>query len=80
MTKDISQMSFEEALRELEEIVGKLESESTPLEESIQLYDRGNKLKMRCETALKAAEEKVQTIDLADGKPVGLSDANFDAP
>ena len=38
-SKDISSMSFEEALKELEEVVGRLESENTPLEESIQLYE-----------------------------------------
>ncbi|MCY4462660.1 MAG: exodeoxyribonuclease VII small subunit [Albidovulum sp.] len=71
---DISSMSFEQALKELEDIVGKLESESTPLEESIQLFERGNELKLRCETTLKAAEEKVQIIEHAGGKPVALHD------
>ncbi|MDE0113585.1 MAG: exodeoxyribonuclease VII small subunit [Albidovulum sp.] len=74
---DISSMSFEEALKELEEVVTKLESENTPLEESIQLYERGNMLKQRCETTLKAAEEKVQIIEHAEGKPIGLQDMNL---
>jgi len=66
---DIEKMSFEQALRELEAIVAKLESGSVELEVSIDLYERGEKLKNRCDTLLKKATARVEKITLsADGK------------
>jgi len=66
---DIGKMSFEQALRELEAIVAKLESGSVELEVSIDLYERGEKLKNRCDTLLKKATARVEKITLsADGK------------
>ena len=56
---DIAKMNFETALKELEGIVSKLESGNAPLEESIELYERGNLLKAHCESRLKAAQAKV---------------------
>ena len=67
---DVSEMSFEAAMQELEQVVGKLERGDVALEESITLYERGAKLKKRCETKLKEAEEKVAAITLdGDGAP-----------
>ena len=69
----IDEMSFEEAMKELEAVVGQLERGDVALEASIDLYERGAKLKKRCETLLKSAEEKVAAITTdADGNPVGL--------
>jgi len=62
---DITSLSFEEALGQLEKIVGQLESGNAPLEKSIELYDRGTKLKAHCEARLKAAEAKVEKITLS---------------
>jgi exodeoxyribonuclease VII small subunit len=71
---DIAAMSFEEAMKDLETVVRRLESGDVPLEESITLYERGAALKAHCEAKLKAAEEKVQKITLgADGQPNGLT-------
>lgn len=68
----ISEMSFEEAMRELEAVVGKLERGDVALEDSIKLYERGAELKARCEAKLKEAEEKVAAITLnGDGQPTG---------
>lgn len=58
----IEEMSFEEAMRELETVVGQLESGDVALEESIRLYERGAKLKERCQRTLDAAEQKVAKI------------------
>jgi exodeoxyribonuclease VII small subunit len=70
--KPVSEMSFEEAMKELEDLVNKLESSQVALDDSIKLYDRGAELKKHCEAKLKAAEEKVAQITLgADGKPNG---------
>lgn len=70
--KPVAEMSFEEAMAELEAVVRQLESGNVPLEQSIALYERGSALKARCEAQLKAAEEKVAAITLtADGQPTG---------
>lgn len=67
---DIKKMTFEAALAELEQIIGKLESGEAALEESIQLYERGAALKAHCEAKLKSAREKIEKIVLdADGIP-----------
>lgn len=69
---NVDDMSFEDALRELEEVVGRLERGDVALEESIDLYERGALLRKRCETKLKEAEEKVAKITLsADGTATG---------
>jgi len=71
--KPIAEISFEEAMAELEKVVSQLESGNVALEESIRLYERGEKLKNHCEVRLKAAEEKVAQITLGeDGRPDGL--------
>lgn len=72
--KPVTDMSFEEALQALEEVVGRLERGDVPLEQSIQLYERGAALKARCETKLKEAEEKVAAITLdGNGAPTGTT-------
>lgn len=68
---DIKAMSFEDALRELEEIVSKLESGKAPLQESITIYERGEALKRHCEGLLKSAEARIEKITLSQGKPTG---------
>ena len=70
--KKVSEMSFEDAMGELEVVVGQLERGDVPLEESIKLYERGAALKARCQEKLKEAEEKVAAITLdGDGNAVG---------
>jgi len=72
--KDVGEMSFEEAMRELEGVVGQLESGDVELEASIKLYERGAALKKRCEEKLKEAEEKVAAITLDEqGQPTGTT-------
>ena len=69
---DIKTLSFEAALQQLEEIVGKLESGRAPLAESIAIYERGEALKAHCETLLRTAEARIEKITLSrDGKPTG---------
>lgn len=74
---DISAMSFEDALSELEQIVSKLERGDTALEQSIEIYERGAALKAHCDTKLKAAQLKVDKIVLGAGGDV--SGAPLDA-
>lgn len=69
---DIKRMSFEEALASLERIVSDLERGDVPLDISIRIYERGEKLKNHCERLLSAAEDKVEKIKLSRaGKPTG---------
>ena len=70
--KAIADMSFEEAMAELEAVVAALEGSQTALEASIKMSQRGAELKKHCEAKLKEAEEKVAAITLdGDGNPVG---------
>ena len=59
---EISELTFEKALAELEAIVTRLERGDVPLEESVTIYERGEALKKRCETLLNQADERVQKI------------------
>jgi len=68
--KPIKDLSFEDALRELEGLVNQLERGDAPLEDSIKIYERGAALKAHCETKLKAAQLKVEKIVMGpDGAP-----------
>ena len=68
----ISEMTFEQAMSELERIVTQLERGDVPLEDSISLYEKGAELKKRCEAKLKEAEQKVAAITLdEEGKVTG---------
>jgi exodeoxyribonuclease VII small subunit len=72
--KPVTDLTFEEALRELETVVGKLERGDVALEDSIALYERGSALKAACEKKLAEAEEKIARITLGpDGQPTGLA-------
>lgn len=71
-------LNFEDALKALEAIVHKLESGEAPLDESIALYEQGNKLRSLCQTRLDAAKARIEAITIgADGTPAGTKP--FDA-
>jgi exodeoxyribonuclease VII small subunit len=68
----VDEMTFEQAMKELETVVDQLERGDVALDASITLYERGAALKKRCEDELKRAEEKVAAITLnAEGAPTG---------
>lgn len=70
----VNEMSFEQAMKELESVVDQLERGDVALDASISLYERGAALKKRCEDELKRAEEKVAAITLdGDGTPTGTT-------
>ena len=69
----ISEMTFEQAMSELERIVTQLEKGDVPLEDSITLYERGAELKKRCEAKLKEAEQKVAAITLDEDGSVAVT-------
>jgi exodeoxyribonuclease VII small subunit len=70
---DVTKLSFERALEELESIVKRLEDGKVPLEESVTIYERGEALKRRCEELLRQAEARVDKITTdASGQPNGI--------
>jgi len=60
--RSTEELSYEEALAELEEIVAALEGEQNRLEEAIKLFERGQALVLRCGVLLEAAELKVKQV------------------
>ena len=60
--KSVEELSYEEALAELEEIVSTLEGEQGQLEEAIRLFERGQALAARCGVLLEAAQLKVKQV------------------
>ncbi len=75
---NISDLSFEDALKRLETIVHRLESGEASLDESIKLYAEGDQLRKQCETRLQDAQARIEKISLGpDGAPRGTQ--AFDA-
>lgn len=72
LAPDISGLSFEDALRALEDVVRKLESGEVPLDDSISLYERGERLRKHCQARLDAAQARIERIVAApDGTVSG---------
>jgi exodeoxyribonuclease VII small subunit len=72
--QSIDELSFEAALKRLEEIVRKLESGDATLDESIELYGEGDRLKRQCEARLQAAQARIEKIQFGrDGAPAGTA-------
>ena len=68
----VEDLSFEEALKELEAIVHRLETGDEALDTSIALYERGDKLRQRCAERLDQAQARIEAIRLdADGRAAG---------
>ena len=68
----IPDLPFEDALKRLEEVVRRLESGDSPLDQAIDLYAEGEALRQQCEARLKAAEARIETVVLdRDRRPTG---------
>ena len=75
---DVSGLSFEQSLAELEKIVAELESGQAPLERSIEMYERGAALKALCEAKLEVARLRVEKIVMgAQGQADRAESAEF---
>ena len=59
---DAGKLSFEEAIRELTNIVGKIEQGQIPLKDSLEQYEKGMALIKQCRTILQKAEERIEKI------------------
>ena len=75
MFEDIQNLSFEEALSELESIIHKMEAGDIKLTDSVSFYERGIKLKNHCEEILKSAQLKIEKIQL---KPLENGDVEME--
>jgi len=73
MEPEIANLSFEEALKELESVVRRLESGEAPLDESIELYAKGDALRAHCQARLDSAQARIEAIVAdRDGKAQGV--------
>lgn len=78
-TQDVAKLTFEAAMRELEEIVSALEKGAVELDTSIALYERGESLKKHCESLLKNAEARIEKIVQGpDGAARGVAPLDVD--
>ena len=70
----IGEMTFEQALRALEDVVRSLESGDVPLDDSIALYERGEALRRLCQARLDAAQARIEKIVTdSDGRVAGTA-------
>lgn len=69
----VADLSFEQAMQELEVLVRRLEEGRLPLEEAIQAYERGTVLKNHCEAKLQAAKLRVDQVVLSGNGDVSLT-------
>jgi exodeoxyribonuclease VII small subunit len=76
--KAIKDMSFEEAMQELEAIVKQLEAGEMDLEKSIKSYERGTELKKHCDSKLKQASMKIEKVVIGENQNPQTVEANFD--
>ena len=72
---DIAELSFEEAIKELTDIVGKIEQGEIPLQDSLAQYERGMALIKQCQTILKSAEKRIEKISQTDEKSQDTTDS-----
>ncbi len=77
ISKNVTNLSFEQAMQELEILVRRLEEGRLPLEEAMQAYERGTLLKNHCETKLQAAKLRVDQVIINSTQEPSL--APFDA-
>ena len=65
---DIAELSFEESIKELTNIVGKIEQGQIPLQDSLEQYEKGMALIKQCRTILQKAEKRIEKISEPDTK------------
>ena len=74
--KEINDLSFEEALNQLETIVKELESGKTKLDDAVKAYEKAIKLKQLCETKLKSAQLKIEKLEITPSDEIKVSEFN----
>ena len=76
--KDVAALSFEDALKELEDIVRNLEQGKAKLDDAIAAYERGAKLKRHCEEKLREAKMKIDRIEIGPGGEIKAEKADIE--
>ena len=76
--KQLEELSFEEAIAQLETIVRELESGRTKLDDAVNAYEKAIKLKQLCETKLKSAQLKIEKLEITASDEVRSSE--FEVP
>jgi exodeoxyribonuclease VII small subunit len=80
MTDDLANLSFEEAMRELESIVRDLETGKAKLDDAVRAYERGAALKAHCEAKLAGAKAKIEQITVGSDGKVSLTPFDAEIP
>lgn len=75
-----TELSFEDALAGLEDIVEEMEGEQLPLEELIARYENGARLLKHCDSVLTGARKRVELITLADRETVKIPESETGNP
>ena len=75
---EIAALSFEDALKELEDIVRNLEQGKAKLDDAIAAYERGARLKRHCEEKLREAKMKIDRIDIGPGGEIRAEKADIE--
>ncbi len=65
---DLGELSFEDSIKELTNIVGKIEQGQIPLQDSLEQYEKGMALIKQCRTILQKAEKRIEKISELDAK------------
>ena len=65
---DIGELSFEESIKELTNIVGRIEQGQIPLQDSLEQYEKGMALIKQCRTILEKAEKRIEKISEQESK------------
>ncbi|MCP4613182.1 MAG: exodeoxyribonuclease VII small subunit [Planctomycetes bacterium] len=65
---DLGELNFEESIKELTDIVGKIEQGQIPLQDSLEQYEKGMALIKQCRTILQKAEKRIEKISDLDAK------------
>ena len=73
---DLSKLSFEEAIKELTAIVGKIEQGEIPLQDSLTQYERGMALIKHCQNILRTAEKRIEKISKVDEESKEAAEGN----
>ncbi|MBF87311.1 MAG: exodeoxyribonuclease VII small subunit [Pelagibacterales bacterium] len=63
--EEYENLTFEESLRALEEIVDELDSGSIDLDKAVEAYEKGTQLKLHCENKLKEAKLRIEKIEIS---------------
>jgi exodeoxyribonuclease VII small subunit len=70
-SRPVDQLNYEDAMRELEEIIDQLETAQSSLQESLDLFERGQALALRCAALLDQAELRVRQVAVEEDTEEG---------